>query len=252
MQAAMLVEQVAKLPAKRWAIIAPNYEFGHSVSNTFKQLLSKQRPDVQFVAEQYPTQGKIDAGATIQALQAARPDAVFNATVGPDLVRLVREGNDREFFKGKVVASVLTGQPDFLDPLKDEAPVGWIVTGYPWEQIGTAGHKAFVDAYRKKFNDYPRAGSLSGYTTVKALAAAIAKARSTDTEKLVDAMNNLKVDSPIGSIVFRSIDHQSTMGMYVGRIVLKNGKGTMADFFYADGAKYLPGDDAVRKMRPTD
>ncbi len=252
MQAAMLVEQVAKLPAKRWAIIAPNYEFGHSVSDTFKRLLLKRRPDVQFVAEQYPTQGKIDAGATIQALQAARPDAVFNATVGPDLVRLVREGNDRDFFKGKLVASVLTGQPDFLDPLKDEAPVGWIVTGYPWELIGTPEHKAFVDAYRKKFNDYPRAGSLSGYTTVKTLAAAIAKARSTDTEKLVAAMKNLKVDSPIGSIVFRDIDHQSTMGMYVGKIVLKGGKGTMADFFYADGAKYLPTDEEIRRIRPAD
>ena len=252
MQAAMLVEQVVKLPAKRWAIIAPNYEFGHSVAGTFKQLLSKARPDVSFVAEQFITQGKIDAGPTVQALEAGKPEAIFNATVGPDLVRFVREGNDRDFFKNRVVASVLTGQPDFLDPLKDEAPVGWIVTGYPWDRIETAGHRAFVDAYRKRFNDYPRAGSLSGYTTMKALAAAIIKAKSTDTEKLVEAMNNLRVESPTGPIVFRAIDHQSTMGMYVGKIAVKDGKGTMEGFFYAYGAKYLPSDAEVRRMRPAD
>jgi len=250
MQAAMLVEQAAKLPAKRWAVIAPNYEFGHSVADTFKALLSKKRPDVQFVAEQYTTLGKIDAGAALQVLEAAKPDALFNATFGPDLVRLVREGNDRGFFKGKSVVSVMTGQPDFLDPLKDEAPVGWIVTGYAWDQINTPEHKAFLDAYRKRFNDYPRAGSLSGYTTMKALAAAIRKAGSTDTEKMISALEGLRIVSPLGPIVFRAIDHQSTMGMDVGKIGLKDGKGIMTDFFYADGANYLPSDEEVRRMRP--
>ena len=252
MQAAMLVEQAAKLPARRWAIVAPNYEFGQSFATTFKQLLSQRRPDVQFVAEQYPALGKIDAGATLQALAAARPEALLNATFGPDLVRLVRDGNDREFFKGKSVVSVLTGQPEFLDPLKDEAPAGWIVTGYAWDQVSTPEHKVFVDAYRRKFDDYPRAGSLSGYTTMKALAAAIAKAGSTETEKMVEAMEGLRVPTPLGPIVFRAIDHQSTLGMHVGKIALRGGKGIMTDFFYADGGKYLPSDAEVRRLRPTD
>jgi branched-chain amino acid transport system substrate-binding protein len=250
MQAAMLVEQAAKLPAKRWAIIAPNYEFGHSVATTFKQLLQKRRPDVQFVAEQYPTLGKIDAGAALQVLDAAKPEGLLNATFGPDLVRLVREGNDRDFFKGKTVVSVLTGQPEFLDPLKDEAPVGWIVTGYAWDQVNTPEHKAFVAAYQKRFKDTPRAGSLSGYTTMKALAAAIGKAKATETEKMVAALEGLQVASPLGPITFRAIDHQSTMGMHVGKIALRGGKGVMADFFYADGAKYLPPDEEVRRLRP--
>jgi branched-chain amino acid transport system substrate-binding protein len=252
MQAAMLVEQAVKLKAKRWAIVAPNYEFGHSVADTFKKLLSERRPDVEWVAEQYPTLGKIDAGAVVQVLAAAKPEALFNATFGPDLVRFVRDANDRGFLKDKTVLSVLTGQPEFLDPLKDEAPVGWIVTGYPWSEIATPAHKTFVAAYEKKFKDYPRAGSLSGYTTMKALAAAIAKAGSTDSDKLIAALADLKVESPVGPIVFRAIDHQSTMGMYVGKIGLKGGKGTMVDWVYADGAKYLPSDAEVRKLRPAD
>jgi branched-chain amino acid transport system substrate-binding protein len=250
MQSAMLVEQVAKLPANRWSILAPNFEFGHSAADTFKTLLSERRPDIEWVAEQYPALGKIDAGPTIEALAAAKPDALFNATFGGDLVRFVREAGDRKFLAGLTVASVLTGQPDFLDPLKDEAPVGWIVTGYPWDQIATPEHKAFLAAYQAKYNDYPRAGSLSGYTTMQALAAAIAKAQSTDTEKLIAALEGLGVESPLGPIVFRAIDHQSTMGMYVGKIALKDGKGTMSDFFYADGGKYLPSDEEVRRRRP--
>eukprot|EP01036_Dinobryon_divergens_P011496 gene11496-15467_t len=49
MQAAMLVEEAAKLPAKRWATIAPNYEYGQSAVASFKELLKAKRPDVEFV-----------------------------------------------------------------------------------------------------------------------------------------------------------------------------------------------------------
>src|ERR1700726_2461449 len=80
MQAAMLVEEAAKLPAKRWALVAPNYEYGQSANKWFKDLLKKAKPDVEFVAEQYPALGKIDAGATIQALEAGKPEAIFNVT----------------------------------------------------------------------------------------------------------------------------------------------------------------------------
>ncbi|HPE02665.1 MAG TPA: ABC transporter substrate-binding protein, partial [Burkholderiaceae bacterium] len=71
MQAAMLVEEAAKLPAKRWAIIAPNYEYGQSAVANFKALLKARRPDVEFVAEQWPALGKLEAGATVQAIVAA-------------------------------------------------------------------------------------------------------------------------------------------------------------------------------------
>jgi branched-chain amino acid transport system substrate-binding protein len=133
--------------------------------------------------------------------------------------------------------------------LKDEAPVGWLVTGYPWYSIDTPEHRNFRAAYEARFSDHPRLGSVVGYTAVKAVAAAIAKAGSTDTEKLVAAMRGLPVDMPFGRIVFRSIDHQSTMGAYVGRTALKDGKGIMVDWHYADGADFLPPDDVVRKLR---
>ena len=63
-QAAMLVEEAAKLPAKRWATVAPNYEYGQSAVASFKELLKAKRPDVEFVAEQWPALGKLEAGAT--------------------------------------------------------------------------------------------------------------------------------------------------------------------------------------------
>ena len=249
-QANMLAAEAAKLPAKRWATIAPNYKYGQDAVATFKALLQARRPDVEFVAEQWPALFKIDAGAEVQALSNANPDAIYNVTFGGDLAKFVREGKLRGLFENREVVGLLTGEPEYLDPLGDETPTGWIVTGYPWYAINTPEHEAFVESYQAKFNDYPRLGSIVGYNTFLALAAIIEKAGSTDTEALIKAAEGIEVDSPTGTFNFRAIDHQSTMGAYVGRTAVQDGQGVMIDWFYADGADYLPSDDEVRKMRP--
>ncbi|MCK4869137.1 MAG: ABC transporter substrate-binding protein [Alphaproteobacteria bacterium] len=249
MQAAMLAEEAAKLGLKRWATIAPNYKYGQDAVAAFKAQLLARQPDAEFVAAQWPAFGKIDAGAEAQALAAAKPDAIYNVTFGGDLAKFVREGNLRGLFEGRTVVSLLSGEPEYLDPLKDEAPEGWIVTGYPWYAIDTPEHRRFVNAYRAKYNDYPRLGSVVGYNTFKAIATIIGKAGSTDTEKMIAAAEGITVDSPTGPFTFRAIDHQSTMGAYVGRTALKEGQGIMVNWRYADGADYMPTDAEVKAMR---
>jgi branched-chain amino acid transport system substrate-binding protein len=252
MQTAMLVPDAAKLKRKRWAIVYPNYEYGQSATAAFKELLKKAQPDVEFVGEQASPLGKIDAGAVVQALADAKPDAIFSSLFGPDLARFVREGNLRGLFKDRAVFNLLAGEPEYLDPLKDETPEGWYVTGYPWYAINTPEHKKFLEAYQKRFNDYPRLGSVVGYATMQTAVAAMKKAGGVDTEKLIAAMKGLEIETPIGKTVFRALDHQATMGAYVGRIGKKDGKGLMTTWVYADGAKFLPTDAEVKKMRPAD
>jgi branched-chain amino acid transport system substrate-binding protein len=252
MQTAMLMPAALAAKKKRWALVYPNFEYGQSAAENFKTLMRKAQPDVEFVTEQAPPLGKIDAGAVAQAIDDAKPDAIFNVLFGGDLAKFVREGNTRGVFKNRAVVSLLSGEPEYLDPLKDEAPVGWTVTGYPWDKIKTPEHLAFVAAYQKKFNDNPRLGSVVGYVTIKSIAAGIEKAKSTDTDKLVAAFADLKVDSPFGPFSYRASDHQATMGAYVGKIALENGKGTMTDFKYVDGASVLPSDAEVKKLRPAE
>jgi branched-chain amino acid transport system substrate-binding protein len=250
MQVAMLLPDAVAAKKKRWALVYPNFEYGQAAAAAFKELMKAKQPDVEFVTEQATPLGKIDAGAVAQAIDDAKPDAIFSALFGGDLTKFVREGGTRGTFKDRVVVDLLGGEPEYLDPLKDEAPAGWIVTGYPWDEVNTPANKAFVAAYQDRFHDYPRVGSIVGYVSIKSIAAGIAKAGSTDTEKLVEAFRGLKVDTPFGPIVYRASDHQATMGAYVGKLALKNGHGTMTDFKYVDGATVLPDDEAVKKLRP--
>jgi branched-chain amino acid transport system substrate-binding protein len=252
MQVAMLMPKIVAAKKKRWALVYPNFEYGQSAAENFKALLRKQQPDVEFVTEQAPPLGKVDAGAIAQAIDDAKPDAIFNVLFGPDFAKFVREGSTRDIFKNRFVASLLSGEPEYIDPLKDEAPVGWVVTGYPWYAIDTPVHKAFLAAYQKKYNDYPRLGSVVGYVTAKSLAAGIVKAGSADTAKVVAAFDGLKVEGPFGPFVYRGSDHQATMGAYVGTLAQKDGKPVMVDFKYVDGGSVLPPDDEAKKLRPAE
>ena len=250
MQAAMLTPDAAKLPAKRWATVAPNYEYGQSAVKWFQQLLKAQRPDVEFVAAQWPALGHIDAGATVGALAEAKPDAIFNVTFGADLTNFVRQGNTRGLFEGRSVVSMLTGEPEYLAPLGDDTPAGWIVTGYPVEAVKTPANTAFIAAYQARFRALPRMGSVVGYALVNAIVAGIAKAGSVETAAMTAGFGGARFDTPIGPAMWRAIDHQSTMGGFVGKLAVQDGHGVMVDWRYVDGASVLPPDAEVRKLRP--
>jgi len=250
MQVAMLIQDAAALKATRWATVAPNYEYGQSAVKWFKQLLAAKQPGATFVAEQWPALGHIDAGATVEALAAAKPDALFNVTFGADLTNFVRQGNTRGLFENRPVVSLLTGEPEYLDPLGAETPPGWIVTGYPGVQDKAAGNAAFVRAYQTRFNESPRMGSVVGYTLINSILAGLTASGGTSTDQMVKGFAGAKFDTPFGPAMYRAIDHQSTMGTFVGKLALRNGKGVMVDWHYVDGASVMPSDAEVRKLRP--
>jgi len=250
MQAAMLAEAAAKTDAVKYATIAPNYAYGKDAVAAFKKALLALRPDVEFVTEQWPALFKIDAGAEVQALERAKPDAIYNVTFGGDLAKFVREGTTRGLFDGRDVYGLLTGEPEYLEPLADEAPEGWTVTGYPWYDFVDGPNKVFVDAYQAEFEETPKIGSLVGYMTAQSIAAAITRAGSTEMEAIREAFIGLDVDTPVGKIHYREQDHQSTMGAFVGTTALQDGAGVMVDWTYKEGANYLPSDEDVAAMRP--
>ncbi|MGG5823389.1 ABC transporter substrate-binding protein [Falsiroseomonas sp. HW251] len=250
MQTRMLVEAARGRTQRRWAIVAPNYEYGQSAAANFKRLITAAIPGAEIVAEQYPALGRVDAGATVGALAQARPDAIFNVLFGPDLTAFVREGNTRGLFERRLVLSVLTGEPEYLIPLADETPEGWIVTGYPWDQVEGAAHRAFVEAYRARVNETPRMGSLLGHVTVQVLANLMNRANSADSEALVEALRDLKTETIIGDVVMRGLDHQGTMGTWVGETTLRGRQGAMRNIRYVDGATVMFPESEVRAARP--
>ena len=206
-----------------------------------------------FVAEQFPALGKIDAGATVQALEAAKPEAIFNVTFAGDLTNFVRQGNTRGLFEGRDVVSLLTGEPEYLDPLGARRRRAGSSPAIRWDQINTPGAQGLpATPTGPSCNDYPRLGSVVGYDTVNGdRRGARPRPAPTDTEKLVDAMRGLQVRQPVrGGGIPRhrpSIHH--------GRLCRPDRRegrqGRDGRLELCDGAKYLPPDEwCVETLRP--
>ncbi|MGV3552032.1 ABC transporter substrate-binding protein [Rhizobium sp.] len=245
-----LMQEAKKTQPKRWALVLPNYEFGLKIAEAFKQHLAQDFPGSEVVVEQYPAMGKMDVGATTQAILAANPDAILNGMFGVDLPKFVREGDLRGLFEGRQVYSVLTGNPEYLRELKDEAPVGWITTGWPYYAIERPENVAFIKAWREKYNEEPSESTLNGYISAKLLVAMVEKAGSKDTEKMLATVPGLKFDSPVGEITMRGIDNQGNAPVYVGRIELDGDEGRMADIQEIFTDPFLPTEAEIKAVRP--
>ncbi|HET8577575.1 MAG TPA: ABC transporter substrate-binding protein [Methylomirabilota bacterium] len=251
-QGRMLAEKAAKTKSVKWATIGPNYEYGKRAWETFRDRLKELKPDTQIVGEHWPTLGKIEPGPLVTAILNQNPDALYVSLFGSDWLAFVREAQKRGLFQKMFVVGILLGEPEYIDPLKLEAPEGMLVTGYPWYDINIPAHKDWVARYTKRTDKTPVLGSLIGYITYLSVAEGIKKAGSTETDKIVAAFKGLKVETPIGPITFRASDGQSTMGAWVGttKVDTKRGVGIMVNHEYVPGEKVLPSDEDVRKLRP--
>jgi branched-chain amino acid transport system substrate-binding protein len=250
-QGVMLADRAAKLPYRRWAAIGPNYEYGRRAWETFWGRLRERKPDVQAVGEHWPTLGKIDPGVYVSALLGQQPEAVFLSLFGSDWLAFAREAGKRGLFPNTFAAGMLLGEPEYLEPLKLEAPEGMLVTGYPWYDLQSPAHAAFARRLQQRTGHTPVVGSLVGYITFQAIFAGIRKAGSLDTEAVIGALEGLSVDTPIGPIGFRPFDHQSTMGTWVGTTKrdIRRGIGVMTDWEYVPGERVLPSEAEVKRLR---
>ena len=95
------------------------------------------------------------------------------------------------------------------------------------------------------------AGSAAvGAALVSAIASGILKSGSVESESMADGFADASFTSPFGICRFRAIDHQSTLGTYVGRLARQGDRGGMVDWRYVDGASVMPPDNVVRQLRP--
>ncbi len=88
-----------------------------------------------------------------------------------------------------------------------------------------------------------------GFSLVQAIVAGLRAAGGTETERMVAGFEGAGFDTPFGQARFRAVDHQSTLGGFVGSLALKDGRGTMVDWRYVDGADALPSEAEARKLR---
>lgn len=253
-QAAAVAPKALGRRKLKWALVYQDDESGRELASAFKALMLAFQSKSQFVYDTPLGPATLRAGtaaATVKSIEAARPEALFIALTGKDLAAFVRAGQAADLFDGRPVVSLFTGYPENLTALREanlRLPADWIITGYPRDAITSLAHQDFVAAYTARFAVPPTMASLLGYTALKSLGAAIRQAGSADSAGITTALTGLKLDTPVGEIEFRRMDHQATLGVFLGYSAAGDSPA-MDRFVLVPGTRLQPPDEQVRRLR---
>jgi branched-chain amino acid transport system substrate-binding protein len=212
---------------KRWANIGADYEYGYVAWNMFKETLRKYRPDVEFVGEAWAPFLTLDFSPHISAVMAQKPDAIFATPWAGEAVMLLRQSLIQGVFDNvQVWWQAMGGSVDVLEGISAEVAKDrfkgklWATGRYIHNWPDTADNRAFIERYRKRWARFPNYSAETTYSAFFIMKAAVEKARSMDTDKVIAAMRGMQIRNPGGVRVFRSEDQQFIYNVPAGRPVM--------------------------------
>jgi branched-chain amino acid transport system substrate-binding protein len=201
---------MANKPYKRWMCIGPGYSYGYESWAAFKAKLKELRPDVEFVGELWPKLMEADYVSSIKKIIESKPDAVWSPLWGMDAVTFIRQALPFRLFDQIKFAFPDGAALETLVPLGREMPEGiFVATRYFFLAPDSEENKKFVKTYSERFKEYPDYMAEETYAGVYFLKAAIERAGTTDTEKIIQAVEKepLAWETPEGWKIMRKEDH---------------------------------------------
>jgi len=236
---------LAQKPYVKYWIGGDDYEYGHAIAEGVWENLKKLKPEVELVGQSWWKVGEPDFTPYITAMLAAKPDAVIIATGGRDCVPFLKAAKATGFNQKVPFYMHTATELSTLMPLGQEAPENVIGTSnYFFYYPETPENKIFVERFQAAYGRPPKVGAMYGYVTAKFIVEGYKKAGAVDTEKFIDALEDMTVDSPVGPLTLRGGDHQVMFPMFMG--VTKKEPGF--DFLKASDIVTIPGDQVIPSM----
>jgi len=208
---------LAKRPFLRYWIAGDDYEYGHALADGVWSNLNKLKPKVERIGQSWWKVGEPELTPYLTAITSAKPDAVIFATGGASMVNVMKAAKATGFAERIPMFIHTATELSTLAPLGLEAPERVMGTSnYHFYYPDSPKNRAFAKSFREAYGREPKVGALYGYLTAQFIAKALEKAGKMDREKFIDALENLKVDSPVGEVEMRAYDHQAMLPMFMG------------------------------------
>jgi branched-chain amino acid transport system substrate-binding protein len=193
--------------------------FGRDGVAAFKKALAELRPNVKVIAEEYAAGNTADFAPFAERLFNALKDKPGKKVIGfiwagphpmAKFVDMKPERFGIELAPGGNLLPVMNGWKQFA------GTEGGIYYYYDFPK--NPMNDWLKAEYQKRFNAPPDFFVAGGFAAAAAVVSGLQKAGSTDTEKLIAALEGLAFDTPKGPMTFRKEDHQALQDMYHWRI----------------------------------
>ena len=234
---------LATKPYVKYWIAGDDYEYGHAIADAAWRNLKERKPAVEQIGKSWWKPGEPDLIPYITSILAAKPDAVIFATGGASMTNILKaiKATGMTDKVGIYIHSAI----DYavLKPLGMDAPEGVMGTiDYLFYYPEISANKRFVNDFKAAYGNPPGFPAFQAYITAHFIAEAYKKAGSVDTEKFVDALEGLQIQSPAGRLEMRACDHQAILPEYFGvtKLSPEQGFAVATDIYTLRGAEVMP------------
>jgi branched-chain amino acid transport system substrate-binding protein len=216
-QSAALAAWLAKeRPQAKVFYLGPDYEMGRSTVAAFKS--NVDRVGGASLGEVFAPLDSKDYTQYFGQLRAARPQVLYTSVAGNDTVRLFSQLQEFGLLNNLTVLGASGTVTSQNIGAIGKAAEGF-VTGVGYSQeIATPENKKFVEAFRAATKADPDLYGTDSYGLIYAYKAAVEKAKSTETDKVREALRGLTWQTPQGEKTLRAEDHQAVQKMYVVQV----------------------------------
>ena len=239
-------------PYVKYWIAGDDYEYGHAIADAAWRNLKENKPEVQLIGKSWWKPGEPDLSPYITSILAAKPDAVIFATGGRSMTNIMKAIKATGMTDKVAIYIHSATDHAVLNPLGIHAPEGVMGTiDYNFYYPELSANKRFVNAFKKAYGHPPGFPAFQGYITAHFIAEAYKKAGSVNTEKFIDALEGVQIQSPVGRIEMRACDHQAILPMNFGvtKISPEMGFAIATDIVTLRGAEVMPSCKEIMEAR---
>jgi branched-chain amino acid transport system substrate-binding protein len=218
---------VAK-PGVNLAAIGQDYAFGRDGVAAYKEAAEKL--GAKMIHEEFCPMAQTDHTSSVQRIIDALKDKpgekyVFVVWAGknPPIEQMAAMKIEKYGIKITTGGNILPVLKTWLPLLKAFESLRGLTGGayYYYELPKNPVNDWFVKEHQAKFKEPPDFFTCGGFAAAMATIAGIEKAKSTDTEKLITAMEGMPFMTPKGRMFFRKEDHQALQSMYLFKLEVK-------------------------------
>lgn len=219
-----IAKYLAKQPYTKYYSIHQDYAFGHDMARIFREKLTSLNPNAKIVGEDFTPVGNKDYNPYLSKIAASGAEVVFVSHIGGDGQVLLKQAAEMGLTKSKQFA--LFYYDSITAELLGASLEGTIVTHSYGITIDSPLNRSFIKRYHERHKSYPSThmqypDSFFGnaYFGMMFLFAAIEKAGSLDSEKIIKAWEGMQFEYPQGKVTMRACDHQLIAPMSIYKVV---------------------------------
>jgi len=230
----VLVKSLLKQNVNSIYYIGADTDVAHDVYRFFWPAMKKAKPSIKDLGATWTGIADMEFTNIISTALAKKPDLILLGLAGPPYANFVQQARRFNMFqKAKVAAGAYVLGAETTSAFGKTYPEGVMATTYVPYWSNEPAMKEFTRTYLARTKLYPADITMEFYVSALAAIEAIKKAGSTDADKMVNALETMSFDTPVGKVHYRDFDHQAILPLTFAT------SGYSKDFPFAIGVKSI-------------